>query len=88
MDLEPADKPGGLPFVLAEALPQGDLFRKWKKGDISCFVCLGGCRDQHEAAFLKYLTALPADVLILVPDRADRAVFRIRFCTRFPARIP
>ena len=49
---------------------QGDLFRKWKKGDISCFVCLGGCRDQHEAAFLKYLTALPADVLILVPDKS------------------
>lgn len=49
---------------------QGDLFRKWKKGDISCFICLGGCRDQHEAAFLKYLAALPADVLILVPDRS------------------
>lgn len=49
---------------------QGDLFRGWKKGDISCFLCLGGCRDQHEAAFLRYLTGLPADVLILVPDRS------------------
>lgn len=51
---------------------QGDLFKGWKRGDIGCFICLGGCRDGHEAAFLKYLAMLPTDVLILTPDPERR----------------
>ena len=47
---------------------QEKLFKGWKMPEIGCFVYLGGCRDAHEATFLKFLARLPVDVLILVPD--------------------
>lgn len=47
---------------------QEKLWKGWKMPEIGCFVYLGGCRDVHEATFLKFLARLPVDVLILVPD--------------------
>lgn len=44
------------------------LFRNSKEADISCFVYLGGCRNENEALFLKLLSKIQVDVLILVPD--------------------
>ncbi|WP_346344900.1 YceG family protein [Clostridium sp. MCC353] len=47
---------------------QSELFPDWKMPDISCFIYLGGCRDDNEAMFLKLLSKLPTDVLILNPN--------------------
>jgi len=50
---------------------QGRLFSNWKETDISCFIYMGGCRDDNEALFLSFLARLPVDVLILCP-KPDR----------------
>ncbi len=47
---------------------QDRLFSNWKMPDISCMVYLGGCRNENEALFMKFVSRLPVDVLILVPD--------------------
>lgn len=47
---------------------QGQLFSNWKMPDIACMVYLGGCRNENEALFMKFISMLPVDVLILVPD--------------------
>lgn len=47
---------------------QGQLFPNWKQPQIPCFIYLGGCKNQGEAAFVKLLSKLPADVLLLVPN--------------------
>lgn len=46
-----------------------ELFGNWKMPEVGCFVYLGGCRSGKEAMFLKLLSRLPTDVLILKPDR-------------------
>jgi len=51
---------------LKRYMPQ--LFENWKKTDIGCFIYLGGCRNENEAMFLKFLARLPVDVLILCPN--------------------
>ena len=47
---------------------QSSLFANWKHPDISCFIYLGGCKNEKEALFLKFLSRLPIDVLILNPN--------------------
>ena len=47
---------------------QTKLFSNWKIGDISCFIYLGGCKNDNEALFLRFLARLPSDVLILNPN--------------------
>ena len=47
---------------------QAELFKNWKMPDISCFIYLGGCKNENEAMFLRFLSRLPADVLILNPN--------------------
>lgn len=47
---------------------QPELFSNWKLPEISCFIYLGGCKNENEAVFLRFLAALPIDVLILKPD--------------------
>ncbi len=44
------------------------LFTNWKMPDIGCFIYMGGCRNENEAMFLKFLSKLPVDVLILNPN--------------------
>lgn len=41
------------------------LFLNWKMTDISCFIYLGGCKNENEALFVRLLSKLPIDVLIL-----------------------
>jgi len=49
------------------------LFANWRMPELSCFILMGGCKNEHEAMFLRYLSRLPVDVLILVPDlNADK----------------
>lgn len=47
---------------------QSKLFASWKMPAVSCFIYLGGCKNENEALFLKLLSRLPVDVLILVPN--------------------
>lgn len=48
---------------------QSSLFgSNWQAPDIGCFIYMGGCKDENEAFFLKFLARLPVDVLILCPQ--------------------
>lgn len=64
---------------------QPDLFSNWKMPDISCFIYMGGCKNDNEALFLKFLSKLPVDVLILNPNLnekcclEDRMLYEITF---------
>lgn len=51
---------------------QSELFSGRKEGDISCFIYLGGCKNDNEVLFLKCLSKLPTDVLILNPDLNEK----------------
>ena len=44
------------------------LFGGWRYPEISVFMYLGGCRNENEEMFCKYLSRLPVDVVLLVPD--------------------
>ena len=46
------------------------LFSGWKMPEIGVFVYFGGCKNDNEAMFLRFLSRLPVDVLILVPNRS------------------
>lgn len=71
------------------------LFSGWSMPMVPVFVYLGGCKNIHEAAFLKMLSRTPCDVLILAPNLnvrcqlADGALFELKYndtlnVTEFP----
>ena len=47
---------------------QPELFANWKAPDIGCLIYLGSCQNENEAMFLRFLSGLPVDVLILKPN--------------------
>lgn len=47
---------------------QGQLFPGGKSRPFPCFIFLGGCGNGNEAMFLRLLSRLPTDVLVLRPD--------------------
>lgn len=47
---------------------QSELFSNWKMPEISCFIYLGGCKSRSEVMFMKMLSKLPIDVLVLAPN--------------------
>ncbi|MCI9122962.1 MAG: hypothetical protein HFH35_02620 [Eubacterium sp.] len=55
---------------------QGGLFQNWKPSDTGCFFYMGGCRDENEALFLRFLARIPVDVLILCPDNQKDCCLR------------
>lgn len=61
------------------------LLPNWKMPEIGCFIHMGGCKNENEALFLKFLARIPVDVLILVPDLnvkcclEDRLLYEIRY---------
>ncbi|MDE7312549.1 MAG: YceG family protein [Eubacterium sp.] len=57
---------------------QGRLFGGWKEGDIGCFFFMGGCQDESEVLFFRFLARLPADVLLLCPDLERRCCLKDR----------
>lgn len=69
---------------------QGALFPGWKPPEVSCWIYLGGCQDENEALFARFLARLPVDVLILRPDlgRAcclqDSALFELHYAESLP----
>lgn len=48
---------------------QAQLFPGWKMPQISCFIYMGGCKSEQESLFVRMISRLPVDVLILQPDR-------------------
>ena len=47
---------------------QSQLFQGYRTGDIPCLILMGGCADSREALFVRYLSFMPVDVLLLAPD--------------------
>lgn len=47
---------------------QYELFSGWKPPVTAALIFMGGCKDGKESLFLKMISRLPADVLILAPD--------------------
>ena len=52
------------------------LLHNWTLGIIPVFIYLGGCRSGHEAAFLRILSRIPCDVLILAPNLNERCILQ------------
>ncbi len=52
------------------------LFKGWMYGDTACFVYLGGCKDCSESLFIKFLSKLPVDILILCPSQLHKCVLK------------
>lgn len=48
---------------------QDRLFAGWKAPQTACFIYLGCCKDENEELFLKLLSCLPVDVLVLNPEK-------------------
>lgn len=74
---------------------QAGLFAGSKIMPSGCFILLGGCRNENEALFVRFLSRLPVDVLLLVPDLSitcvlqDKMLYEISFgeslaLSRFP----
>ena len=47
---------------------QSQLFQGWKETDVPCFIKMGGCESVQEALYVKFLSMLPVDVLVLAPN--------------------
>lgn len=47
---------------------QNELFANWKQPEISVFILFGACATEHEARFLRMLSKLPVDVVLLQPN--------------------
>ena len=47
---------------------QNQLFANWKMPELACFIYLGGCQNKNEAMFMRVLSRLPVDILILKPN--------------------
>jgi len=64
---------------------QDQLFKGWEAPQTACFVYLGGCKNENEAIFLRFLSRLPVDVVVLVPDQTRQCclqadnLFEIRY---------
>lgn len=48
---------------------QEQLLEPWSWGECGCFMLLGGCKTLAEEIFVRFLSRLPIDVVVLCPDR-------------------
>lgn len=55
------------------------LFNGWKMPEISCFIHMGACKNDNEVLFLKLLSKLPVDVLILNPNLNEKCLLKDKF---------
>lgn len=44
------------------------LFSGWKPPQVGCLIYLGPCRSEREALFLRFLSKLPVDLVLLCPN--------------------
>lgn len=67
-----------------------ELFENWKMPQLGCLIHLGGLKNGKEAMFIKLLSRLPVDVLLLKPDRdaacclEDRKLYEIHYEKSLP----
>ena len=47
---------------------QGQLFSRWQSPEVACLIYMGGCRSDKESCFLKMMSRLPVDVILLRPN--------------------
>lgn len=75
---------------------QNTLFANWRMPEVSCFIHMGGCKNHVEALFVKMISSLPVDVLVLKPNHdetcvlEDKKLYEITYpestmLNRFPA---
>ena len=50
---------------------QNELFCNWKMPEVAIFLLFGKCESENEALFLRMLSKLPVDVLVLQPNLSD-----------------
>jgi hypothetical protein len=48
------------------------LFSDWKMPQIAVFFYMGGCRNNNESVFCRFLARLPVDVVIFNPDLSHK----------------
>ena len=62
-----------------------NLFGGWKYPEIAAFLFMGGCKDEYETMFCRFLSKLPVDVIIFVPDLdqkcclADQKLYEVNY---------
>lgn len=52
------------------------LFLGWKYPEIAVFLYLGACKTENEVLFIRLLSRLPVDVLLLVPNRNESCLLK------------
>lgn len=57
---------------------QAQLFNNWKMPEVSCFIHMGTCKNDNEVMFLKLLSKLPVDVLVLCPNLNEKCMLNDR----------
>ncbi|MBR1823943.1 MAG: hypothetical protein IJ779_06895 [Ruminococcus sp.] len=61
------------------------LFENWKFPEVGCFFFMGGCHNENEEMFCRFLSKLPVDMVIFAPDLnrpctlVDEAMYEQRF---------
>jgi hypothetical protein len=58
---------------------QGTLFSDIKNKNIPLVIILNGCKNEREAYFVKFLSKLPVDILILMPNLGDKCLLSDKF---------
>lgn len=53
-----------------------DIFPDWKMPQVGAFLMMGGCKTDEQALFLKLLSTLPVDVLILTPGYDEQCCLK------------
>lgn len=53
--------------------------QKWEQSDIALFIYFGACKDEKEALFLRFLSRLPIDVLIIQPNKNEHGIVEDKF---------
>ncbi len=69
---------------------QKELFSHWKMPEVAVFLLFGKCESENEALFLRMLSKLPVDVLVLLPNLnigsclSDPALLEIHYAESLP----
>lgn len=69
---------------------QSELFHNWKMPEIGVFLLFGKCETANEALFLRMLSHLPVDVLVILPNLnagcsvTDRSLLEIKYEESLP----
>lgn len=55
---------------------QQALFSNWKMPEIACFFYMGGCKNENEALFCRFLARIPVDVVIFNPNLNEKCCLK------------